>query len=392
MNINFNTFPDNLSVSSAKRAYSGKYIGGRTTPFSVSVPQRKGDSLTISGTGRAKSAINHRNTSVDKSIDLQSYFDDARKKNEAALSDTGTSIDRNAVKFTDGYKALKNALSAKYAIVSKAASSYCDKEQYLQDKYFNKSSRIYESDLSESERSVGYRNEKSYLTKGSVDGVNMSDSLFRGIEINGDIFDRDRLTFERETINSQIRNIVSAAGISPDDIPDTCTFSVDPYSKEITVNGTDEDMKAAMESALNVGDNGKNLFLHIYHVAGQGGSEQITPDSRMKYQAFARVNELTGLDISRMSERDGTFFTDSGEDILDVTDKAIEDSVPPDYRKQMRDWVHSLISGVSEKGWNNIPDLTLDIMFGSSGLRDIGLLNTGILGRSNDIFSVLQKV
>ena len=38
------------------------------------------------------------------------------------------------------------------------------------------------------------------------------------------------------------------------------TFTVDPYSYEITVDGVDEETKMLMQNALNVGDNGKNLY------------------------------------------------------------------------------------------------------------------------------------
>ena len=39
----------------------------------------------------------------------------------------------------------------------------------------------------------------------------------------------------------------------------------DPYSYEITVDGVDEETKVLMQDALNVGDNGKNRYKHIYY-------------------------------------------------------------------------------------------------------------------------------
>lgn len=378
------------SMTGARRSNIAKYRKRSETPLFVSTASSsKSDSLTISSEGKAKSAINHRNTSVDKTIDLKSYMDNARKNNEEALSDAGTSINRNAVKFTALTDALRAALNDKYARVSKAAASYHDKEQYLQDKYFNRASSIYESDLSDSERGIGYRNEKSYLASGSVRGVNTGDSLFRGMEFSGDVMDNDRLIFERKTINAQITNILGNAGIDTKNIPESCTFSVDPYSYKITADGVDEDMKAAMEDALNVGNNGKNLFLHIRHIAGQGGSTQITSENKTKYHAAQLIREYTGLDIREMTEKDGTFYTDDGEDIIGIVNKAVDKKVPYDYRKQIKDWVQSLVTEVTDKGWNNMPDMTMSISFGRNGLHDIGLKNSGILDKSSLWYAVM---
>ena len=36
------------------------------------------------------------------------------------------------------------------------------------------------------------------------------------------------------------------------------------------------------------------------------------------------------------------------------------------YKRQ-----HDLVSTMSTKGWNNVPDMTLSILYGKSGLKDI---------------------
>ena len=64
-------------------------------------------------------------------------------------------------------------------------------------------------------------------------------------------------------VNSQISNILKQAGVDTSSITKDCTFTVDPYSYEITVDGVDEETKVLMQNALNVGNNGKNLYKHI---------------------------------------------------------------------------------------------------------------------------------
>ena len=39
---------------------------------------------------------------------------------------------------------------------------------------------------------------------GKINGVNYQDSLFRGIEVDGDSVDSDKIQFERALVNSQI--------------------------------------------------------------------------------------------------------------------------------------------------------------------------------------------
>ena len=61
-----------------------------------------------------------------------------------------------------------------------------------------------------------------------------------------------------------------------------------------------------------------------------------------------------------------------------LVDKAVEDSgkVPKEFKQQMKNWIHDLVSTMSTKGWNNVPDMTLSILYGKSGLKDMNQLIT----------------
>ena len=39
-------------------------------------------------------------------------------------------------------------------------------------------------------------------------------------------------------------------------------------------------------------------------------------------------------------------------------------------------WIHDLVSTMSVKGWNNVSDMTLSILYGKSGLKDMNQLIT----------------
>lgn len=340
----------------------------------------KRDTVTISSTGqemsvkKVSSGRTH-NTRIDSSIDLQSYVDAAKKNNEDAIASAGNEINAKAASYTRLGLAFYDALTEKYSRLVSEAKSHSNPENYIYQKYYDKGSEYYETNLSDKERQIAYNYEMQMYKTGKINGVSYQDSLFRGIEVSSDAAGLDQIKFERQVVNTQISNILQQSGINTSEIPETCKFTVDPYTYEISVDEVGQDLKVAMENALNVGDNGKNLFTHIYKCATQDGcnSTQVSSASYMKYQAYQQVYTFTGLKLNEMSEKNGTYYTEDGQDVLSVVNTAIDksDDVPKDYKAQMKAWIHELVSGISKIGWNNVPDMKLSILFGLNGLKDI---------------------
>ena len=337
------------------------------------------DTLTISASGKEKLVKNTNgrthNTNVDKSIDLKSYIASAKKTNQEIIDNAGTQINAKTSEYMSTGKAFRGALTEKYSKLVAEAKTHSNPENYIHSKYFDKSSDYYETNLTDTERRIAYNYEMQMCRTGKINGVNYQDSLFRGIEVDGDSVDSDKIQFERALVNSQISNILKQAGVDTSSITKDCTFTVDPYSYEITVDGVDEETKIRMQNALNVGDNGKNLYKHIYYCSTQDGCEstQITKESKMKYEAYHQVYSYTGYELDKLEEKNGTYYTESGEDILDLVNHAVEDTgkVPKEYKQQMKNWIHDLVSTMSVKGWNNVSDMTLSILYGKGGLKDM---------------------
>ena len=61
-----------------------------------------------------------------------------------------------------------------------------------------------------------------------------------------------------------------------------------------------------------------------------------------------------------------------------LPDSAVESSgkVPKEFKQQMNNWIHDLVSTISTRGWNNVPDMTLSIIYGKSSLKDMNQLIT----------------
>lgn len=320
------------------------------------------------------------NTSIDSSIDLKSYIASAKKTNQELIENAGTQINAKTSEYMSTGKAFRAALTEKYSKLAAEAKTHSNPENYIHSKYFDKSSEYYETNLTDTERRIAYNYEMQMCRTGKINGVNYQDSLFRGIEVDGDSVDSDKIQFERALVNSQISNILKQAGVDTSSITKDCTFTVDPYSYEITVDGVDEETKVLMQNALNVGNNGKNLYKHIYYCSTQDGCEssQVTEESKMKYEAYHQVYSYTGYGLDKLEEKNGTYYTESGENILDLVDSAVESSgkVPKEFNQQMKNWIHDLVSTISTRGWNNVPDMTLSILYGKSGLKDMNQLIT----------------
>ena len=341
------------------------------------------DTLTISASGKKKMAksISGRthNTSIDSSIDLKSYIVSAKKTNKEIIDNAGTQINAKTGEYMST-GAFREALTEKYSKLAAEAKTHSNPENYIHSKYFDKSSDYYETNLTDTERRIAYNYEMQMCRTGKINGVNYQDSLFRGIEVDGNSVDTDKIQFERSLVNAQISNIIKQAGVDESAITLDCTFTVDPYSYEITVECVDEETKMRMQNALNVGDNGKNLYKHIYYCSTQDGCEstQITKESKMKYEAYHQVYSYTGYELDKLEEKNGTYYTESGDNILDLVNHAVEDTgkVPKEYKQQMKNWIHDLVSTMSVKGWNNVSDMTLSILYGKSGLKDMNQLIT----------------
>ena len=79
--------------------------------------------------------------------------------------------------------------------------------------------------MTDTERRIAYNYEMQMWRTGKINGVNYQDSLFRGIEVDGDSVDSDKIQFERALVNSQISNILKQAGVDTSSITNRCRLS-----------------------------------------------------------------------------------------------------------------------------------------------------------------------
>lgn len=315
----------------------------------------------------------NNNTTVDKSIDLQSYMTQAKISNQMAIQNAGTEIKANNLDiYQDTYFIFKKALEEKYTKLLQESKRHANSKQHIYKKYFDVNYVDYEGDLSDIERRIAYQYEMQLYKTNKIISVKYKDSLFRGITIDGTVVDADKNKFNRQMIYAQIQNILMSHHIT---LPESfcCTFTVDPYSYYISVNEYSK-FKKPIENALNVGENGKNLYQHIRRSIIQEGTNQaqVTQNGYLKYQAYHQILNYTGLKLNELEEKNGAYYTLDGIDVYDIMSQAINNStsIPNHFKRQLKGWINHLVSDLSLKGWNNIPDMTLMMCYNRQEIKN----------------------
>lgn len=339
------------------------------------------DTITISNEARKKLNLNKRssiNTSVDASINVDDYIKKVDNENKKTIENAGNEV-KAQVQYKDEYYAYEEMLNKKYSRLVNIAKEQSSPEQYISDKYLNKNSPYYQWNLSDEERQAGYRNEINMLNYGQVTEVDFRDSLFRGLSSPEDRLNISRKDFDRQIVNNQVKNILNNSGIKlNDDV--VLNLSINPYSYNINVTGKAEDhVLNNIKSILESGKNSEELFKHIIIASldNDHNNKKITKEGRLKYDLYHQCMDFTGIDIRELDERDGSYFDKNGNDIIDSYNKAVDDSVRNEENKipendcgHYKKWFSDMVHESSNKGWNNMNDMVLDINLTSHGLVD----------------------
>jgi hypothetical protein len=352
-------------------------ISNHKTPSQITNPSKR-DTFAISNEAQsrqitARSGAVSANRKIDQSIDMNSYLEAARTANREAIANVGDEIKVwNFSQYTSEIAAARAALSYKYSRLAQEAKAKPQPEQYIWEKYNDKNSPYYVDDLSADERKIAYDYENEILRTGTINSCKMGDSLFRGMMPMSETLNQQDKEFNRQMVNAQVNNILAKNGIALRGEYEL-SFTVCPFSFEISVEGADPEMKPLIEKALNVGENGKNLYYHISQSSSSDKytSAQYSYEGSEKGHLYRLVADILGLDLRELAERDGTFFTDSGENVVDLYAKFIDGLDKSDENKtSSKAHFESRVRMIAGIGWKSIPDMYLTIGYNQYGLID----------------------
>ena len=289
---------------------------------------------------------------------------------------TGTSIKKENGYYGAAEKA-KETVQKYYEKMYKENMSFADPLRHIEDKYSNRMSPFFRSDMTREERSIAYNNEKYAIQMNGQcfygTAYYMDDYVFRDSKpiINVEVEDYKRTQYNRTAITAEINQLFKDNNISiPNDV--SFKFSINPYDFTIAVLGLeDKELTGRIEKLLNVGDNGKYFYDHLYQAVSRSeDSNQMTQEKLDKRHLYWVVKQETGYDLRTLRNENGRFYTEDGKDILDLFRR--NPHIPAAYRNDVVDYYTPFLIKYGKLGFNNGDDMYLSIEYRNGELYDIG--------------------
>lgn len=191
---------------------------------------------------------------------------------------------------------------------------------------------------------------------------------------NCKVSDPEEDAFNRQMINRQIENILSDAGVCINE-GENLTFSIDPYSYEISVNGNvAEEKRKQIEDALNQGENGWNLYTHVYFCAKDGmNSTQISQEGQLKRHMNDLFYEFYGIKLCECKKQGDDFITPDGRSVRDMigTRNTTRNQGSGMYAVDTNGLKHHYLDLMQPYSYDTGDTQTLEIAYTSTGLHDL---------------------
>ena len=298
----------------------------------------------------------------------------------SASSSDGTTVGYSYDGLTEEDRLVRTVLKEHYKKMYEENLSHSDPMAYIRSKYCDVTSPNFCSYMTKDQRSIAYRNEKRMLETGGkyTAGFGRYDYAlkdYEGIYTGGSKnvgYQRNtnkEKQYARTVLNQQISNLFSENGIFISKNTDL-KFSIDPYTYKLSVSGnSDEETLSLIEQLLNQGNNSKNIWTHAWVCMHDSKNEIINSQANMtkanQYSLWHEFFNTTGYDIRSAKYQNGTFITESGEDLLALFKENSKNSAGYElFSNRLLEY--------AKNGWNQNNDLVLEIGFDDSGLYDIG--------------------
>lgn len=258
---------------------------------------------------------------------------------------------------------LDEALAGTASAIRARCSTQQEVHQYLSMKYFGTSDFAYTKKWEDPERYAMYENEYNAVCYGTIGGGNFNDPRLSGSNKKITTYEQEeagRKAFNQAIISRQFATLLANHGISIGD-KDAFFISLDAYTYKVTVQGDlQEGLLKKLQELLESKNNSKHLFLWGLNNGADNSSEEIT-----KWRAYHNVKEYTGLDISTLNIVDGMFYTEDGQDVFELVKEGIrnDSSIGAEFKANAFSYVKSLMDTVAQKGWDNIPDIRMSLVY-----------------------------
>lgn len=243
--------------------------------------------------------------------------------------------------------------------VRSQCSTESDVYSYVAQKYFGKSSITYiDVEKLDTKTRAMYNNDLNAVLYGTYQNSNTNDPRIGWSQEDWETESQNIKTTNQKIISTQMSNLLSKSGITLENNT-TMLISFNPYTYSANIEGVQnsETLKQLTE-LLNSGDNAKELFKYTLQ-----NSENIDQEALNKYRTYQTIKDLTGEDLSKLSLKDGNFYTENGTNIIDLVKSGIKENntIPKDFKEVALESTQNMLNEVAKKGFNSTSDLKLSI-------------------------------
>lgn len=293
-------------------------------------------------------------------------------KNDSSESAPKSAIQSTNDMTTESDRRMK-ILDEKYSKINEQNKRFENPHNHIFDKYRNKDSPYFRSDLTQKERNAAYSMEMGWANSGTGGQYNFNDSAFRNEQSYDPTQESvERKVFNRQKVNGQLHDLFSTNGIN---IPlnTNLRFTIDPNNFKLTVNESkDEALANQLENLLNTDNNARELFFHIMK-SRSDDSTQFTPKSLEKFRLVNQIKTVTGYNLKDLEIVDGKFITEDGTDIFEIyKEQLLKNPYTAKHANIAASHYGSQLHELAKNGFDSIPDLILSIDYENGSLHDIG--------------------
>lgn len=232
-------------------------------------------------------------------------------------------------------------------------------EDYLKEKYFGTTHTTYTIKWEEPEKYAMYENDLNAVLFGTIGqmSVNRDDPRLNFTELDWEAQETANKTYRHDSISQNMANLLKNNNIQMGE-NDSLLISFNPYSYKVSVEGLEDlSMLKNISELLNSGDNSSNLMMYALN------TQSVNQDALTKWRAYQSLKEYTNLDLSELTLKNGEFYTNDGQRVLDILKNELDNSgkMAIEFKGAAYDYTAGLLNQVAQKGWNSMPDLNISL-------------------------------
>ena len=213
-----------------------------------------------------------------------------------------------------------------------------------------------------------FENEYNAVCYGTIGGGNFNDPRLSE-KVQFKTYEEQKMdekAANQRIISNQISSFLQNHGIR---IEENQSFhlSINPYSYFVQASGDmSEVLLQKIKELLESNNDSRDIFYW-----GLKNGAKYSEESLTKWRAYQNVKRYSGLELPQLQLIDGKFYTEDGKDAWELVKEGIrkDSSIATEFKGAANDYVRGLMDVIADKGWDNIPDIQMDIMYsGKNGL------------------------